>query len=269
MEPMGVNRALPMGGNAHVAPPCGSERGFAPMTVRVVSKLSRLNPMPDSSVVIFIGDSLSDRKLHWSVRADPCVVKIVVFSKTDDWNCAVLAPTPMEVQFGNGGGYIKQLVDMASKAKKRPWDALSNQIFWRGSHHIPHSCARLLNPGERDPRGHVVKLSETAPWLNASFEKVPPSVFLQHRYLLDLCGVACTTCVLPPSAFAASATRRAARGPRSASKRQAHARHCTSDPLPPCVKHVHLNCTSDPLPSHKTDGMHCGGSLPADAWCSR
>jgi len=210
------------------APPCGSERGFAQMTFGVISRTIAPNAMANSSVIVLIGDVLPDNKLHWSVRADPCVVKTVVFTKMVDWHCAVLAPTPMEVLFGNGVGYVKQVVNEVSAAVGQPWDVLSNQIFWRGAHHRPQSCARLLNKGERDPRGFIVKLSKTIPWLNASYEHAPRSVFLQHRYLLEVGGSACTTYVLPPSAFATHGTRR----------RTLH----TS------VKHVYLKCTSAPLP---------------------
>lgn len=188
------------------APPCGSERGYAPITYGVISRLKRLNMFNDSSVIIVLGDVLPDHKLHWSVRAEPCLVKAVVFSKISDWHCAILAPTPMEVHFESGRGYIKQAVDQVAR-DSRPWASLSSQIFWRGAHHRPQSCARLLGDEEKDPRGHVVKLAETVSFLNASFDQVPRSVFLDHRYLLDIGGSACTTCaLLPLAAHAAQAS---------------------------------------------------------------
>src|SRR6056297_2018421 len=77
------------------APPCGSERGFAPMTYGLVSRLANSERMQNSSVLIFIGDIIHDYRLKWTVRALPCVTPTVTFTLVDDWHCAVLAPTPM------------------------------------------------------------------------------------------------------------------------------------------------------------------------------
>jgi hypothetical protein len=44
-----------------------------------------------------------------------------------------------------------------------------------------------------DLRALVVEMSEKSHWLNASFQGVSISVFLQHRYLLDVAGSACAT----------------------------------------------------------------------------
>lgn len=183
------------------APPCGRERGFAPMTYGLVSRVSDAQRMQNSSVVVFIGDIMHDCRLKWTVKAVPCLAPTVTFTLVDDWNCAILAPTPMEVHFENGHGNMKQVVDEVVALPDVPWNKLSNQIFWRGAHHMPETCARLLPSGMGDPRAYVVGLSERTPWLNASFASATRSTFLQHRYMLDIAGSTCATCVRLAPAF--------------------------------------------------------------------
>jgi hypothetical protein len=178
-------------------PPCGSEEGFAPEINSMVRRYIDPAEAQDSSVIFFIGDVMPYDKRTWSVMAAPCTVRTVVFTIVEDWNCAVLAPTPMEVQFENNGGFIQQVVKVVRETADRPWNELNSQVFWRGARHFPHACTHLIRGDkpevEVDPRADLVALSARALWLNASHASTPRSTFLDHRYLLDVGGSACVT----------------------------------------------------------------------------
>jgi hypothetical protein len=165
------------------APPCGTERGFAPMTYGIVSSVTDASSMQNSSVVVFIGDVMhayrhrsralacrpaaplsppprpptrvtsppsasrppipvhpcpAPRRVRalpptpshfhrWTVKAFPCVVPTVAFALVDDWHCAILAPTPMDVHFERGYGAMWRTVDEMMSYPSVPWDQLSNQ----------------------------------------------------------------------------------------------------------------------------------------------
>jgi hypothetical protein len=178
-------------------PPCGSEAGFAPEAHAMVKRYIDPSEAQNTSVIFFIGDVMTDDKRAWSVMAQPCVVRTVVFTIVEDWKCAILAPTPMEVHFENGEGYIQEIVNEVAATADRPWNELNHQVFWRGAHHFPHACTHLLRgshpDAEIDPRADLVELSARTWWLNASYSPTPRSTFLDHRYLLDVGGSACVT----------------------------------------------------------------------------
>jgi hypothetical protein len=177
-------------------PPCGSEAGFAPEINSMVRRYIDPSKAQNTSVILSIGDVMTYDKRTWSVMAAPCTVRTVVFTIVEDWNCAVLAPTPMEVHFENGEGYIPQMINYVALTANRSWNELNHQVFWRGAHHFPHACSHLIRGDsieEVDPRADLVELSARTWWLNASYTLTLQSVFLDYRYLLDVGGSACVT----------------------------------------------------------------------------
>jgi hypothetical protein len=111
------------------APPCGTQRGFAPMTYATVARVADVDSMANSSAVIFIGDVMHSYRHKWTVKAFPCIVPIIAYVLIDDWHCAILAPTPMEVHFESGYGSMWRTVDEIASLPSVPWDKLSNQVF--------------------------------------------------------------------------------------------------------------------------------------------
>jgi hypothetical protein len=204
-------------------PPCGTEAGFAPNAYDIVNKVVEPAGAENSSVIFFLGDVMNYDKRTWSVMAEPCAVRTVVFTIVEDWHCAVLAPTPMEVHFENGEGYIKEIVDEVMVTANRSWNELNNQVFWRGARHFPHACTHLIrgnNPEvEVDPRADLAELSKHKGWLNASHAPTPRSEFLDHRYLLDVGGSACVTCALLSPCPLARAPGSTPKEPHSAPER--------------------------------------------------
>jgi hypothetical protein len=176
------------------------------------------------------------------VMAEPCIVRTVVYTIIEDWHCAVLAPTPMEVHFETGEGYIQNIVNEVKGGATRPWDELSHQLFWRGARHYPHACIHLLRTN--NPRDDIVELAERTWWINASYSGLPRSVFLDYRYLLDVGGSACVTCALLPTLHGPTCI--IAQGSRTSV----------------------LQNTADSALSSRPGGMLCDGSLLAGGWSS-
>jgi hypothetical protein len=188
-------------------PPCGGEEGFAPEANAMVKRYVDPDRAQNSSIIFLVGDVMKYEKRTWSVMAEPCIVRTVVFTIVEDWKCAILAPTPMEVHFENNEGFIQQVVNEVRVTANRPWNELNNQVFWRGARHFPHACTHLIRGNtqevEVEPRADLVELSAHKWWLNASYSPTPRSAFLEHRYLIDVGGSACVTCaLLPPRTWA-------------------------------------------------------------------
>lgn len=174
--------------------PC-TKRGFAPRTYKLVRDAVQPHNWRDTSLIVFTGDMMPLHKAVWSVTAQPCIVRIIVFTLVEGWTCAVLAPTLMEIDFEQDTGYISTVVREVSKPSP-PRDSLRPLLFWRGGTHFPKNCwSALAKKGyaHSNPRAELVKLAKQATWLNASFKFAPQSEFLKYRYLLDVGGSSCTT----------------------------------------------------------------------------
>ena len=183
----------PVSGCGRSGPGAATDVGFEGLAYEQVAQLTALLPWGGSSALFFTGDMMTPTKAaEIALDARQCPFQTVVFTKVDGWPCATLAPSPYEVQFERGEGFISKNVRSASQKNEVALSSLIPEMFWRGSGAGAWNCRHLLAPAFGAPRAALVRLHK--PWLNASIgQRTPIVTALKYRYQIDIGGSSCTT----------------------------------------------------------------------------